>query len=108
MEKYEHFRLFIGAMFVPLFGVVLTDYFILRRRNLQVAELYKTGGEYWYKGGFNPRAIFAWAVGFLLYEAIAVFKLPVGGSLPALTAAGLVYFLLSRAAGSRGVQRPEQ
>jgi putative hydroxymethylpyrimidine transporter CytX len=96
MEKYEHFLLFIGAMFVPLFGVVLTDYFLIRRRNLQVEELYKTGGAYWYSGGFNPRAIFAWAAGFVLYEAIAVFKLPVGGSLPALAVAGLVYFLLSR------------
>jgi purine-cytosine permease-like protein len=96
MEKYEHFLLFIGAMFVPLFGVVLTDYFLIRRRKLQVEELYKTGGGYWYSSGFNPRAIFAWVAGFVLYEAIAFFKLPVGGSLPALAVAGLVYFLLSR------------
>ena len=96
MEKYEHFLLFIGAMFVPLFGVVLTDYFVIRRRSLQVAELYKTGGVYWYRGGFNFRAIFSWAVGFILYQAIAIYKLPVGGSLPALAAAGLIYYLLSR------------
>jgi putative hydroxymethylpyrimidine transporter CytX len=96
MDQYEHFLLFIGAMFVPLFGVVLTDYFLIRRRKMQVEQLYKTGGAYWYRGGFNYRAIFAWAVGFILFEAIAVLKLPVGGSLPALAAAGLVYYLLSR------------
>lgn len=101
MEQYEHFLLFIGAMFVPLFGVVLTDYFLIQRRNLQVEQLYKTGGAYWYKGGFNLKAIFAWAVGFLLYEAIAVFKLPIGGSIPALVAAGLVYFLFSRSGANR-------
>ena len=28
--NYEHFLLFIGAMFCPLFGVVLADYFLLR------------------------------------------------------------------------------
>ena len=68
----------------------------IRHRKLQVAELYKPGGAYCYRGGFNFKAIFAGAVGFILYEAIAVFKLPVGGSLPALATAGLVYFLLNR------------
>ena len=96
MDKYEHFLLFIGAMFVPLFGVVLTDYFLIRRRRLQVEELYKIGGAYWYRGGVNFRAIFSWGIGFIVYEAIAVFRLPVGGSLPALVAAGLVYYLVSR------------
>ena len=96
MEKYEHFLLFIGAMFVPLFGVVLTDYFVIRRRNLQVEALYQNGGAYWYKNGFNPKAIAAWAIGFLVYEAIAIFKWPIGASLPALAAAGLVYYFLSR------------
>ena len=28
---YEHFLLFIGAMFCPLFGIVLVDYFFLRK-----------------------------------------------------------------------------
>lgn len=96
MERYEHFLLFIGAMFVPLFGVVLTDYFLIRRRSLQVEELYKIGGVYWYRGGYNLTAIFSWAAGFILYGAITVFKLPVGGSLPALVLAGLVYYVLSR------------
>jgi purine-cytosine permease-like protein len=38
---YEHFLLFIGAMFCPLFGIVLVDYFFLRRRTLIVEDLYK-------------------------------------------------------------------
>ena len=96
MDQYEHFLLFIGAMFVPLFGVVLTDYFLIRRRSLQVGELYKIGGAYWYKAGYNIRALCSWAIGFGLYESIAIFKLPIGGSLPALGISGLVYYLLSR------------
>jgi len=41
MEQYENFLFFIGAMFIPLFGVVLTDYFVLRGRKLDVGELYR-------------------------------------------------------------------
>ena len=28
---YEHFLLFIGAMFCPLFGIVLVDYFFFKK-----------------------------------------------------------------------------
>ena len=44
---YEHFLLFIGAMFCPLFGIVLTDYFLLRKGFLQTEDLYRKDGRYW-------------------------------------------------------------
>jgi len=96
MDHYEDFLLFIGAMFVPLFGVVLTDYFICRKRQLDVDAIYERGGPYWYKGGFHISAIVAWALGFLLFEGIAWMKIPVGGSIPAMLVAGAVYFILVR------------
>jgi putative hydroxymethylpyrimidine transporter CytX len=96
MEQYENFLLLIGAMFVPLFGVVLTDYFILRRRRLEVAEIYREGGRYWYVRGFNPAALLAWAAGFAVFEAVALLEIPVGGSLPAMLVAGLLYLAVSR------------
>jgi putative hydroxymethylpyrimidine transporter CytX len=95
MEQYENFLFFIGAMFIPLFGVVLTDYFLIRRRRLAVEEIYRVGGRYWYRGGVNPAALAAWAAGFAVYEAIALTGLPVGGSLPAMATAGLLYWGLS-------------
>jgi putative hydroxymethylpyrimidine transporter CytX len=97
MEQYENFLLFIGAMFIPLFGVVLTDYFILRRRRLDADELYREGGAYWYRGGFNPAAFAAWAAGFGVYQAIVLLKVPVGGSIPSMLAAGVLYGVLFRA-----------
>jgi putative hydroxymethylpyrimidine transporter CytX len=95
MEQYENFLFFIGAMFIPLFGVVLTDYFLLRRGRLDTEELYREGGAYWYRGGFNPAALAAWAAGFGIYQAIALMQLPVGGSIPSMLAAGLLYRALS-------------
>ncbi|MCD9188370.1 MAG: NCS1 family nucleobase:cation symporter-1 [Pyrinomonadaceae bacterium] len=46
-------------------GVMIADYFILRSRNLKLAELFKTDGIYSYSGGFNWRAIIALIVAIL-------------------------------------------
>jgi NCS1 family nucleobase:cation symporter-1 len=99
MEQYENFLFFIGAMFIPMFGVVFSDYFLIRRRRLEADAIYREGGAYWYRCGYNPAALAAWAAGFAVYEAIALLKLAVGGSIPAMLAAGLFYGLLSRKLG---------
>jgi len=96
VDRYENFLLFIGAMFVPLFGVVLTDYFIIRKRNLNLEELYKTGGEYWYARGFNVVALASWAMGFVTYETIEILKVPIGGSIPSLVVAGVLYYFITK------------
>ena len=101
MEHYEQFLLFIGAMFVPLFGVVLTDYFICRGRRLDIDAIYERGGRYWYTGGYHLAAIFAWALGFLLFEGIAWLKLPVGGSVPALLLSGAAYYVIFKTTGGQ-------
>lgn len=98
MEQYENFLLFIGSMFVPLFGIVLTDYFLIRRRKLDVDALYADGGAYWYTGGFNIVAIFSWAAGFAVYW-LAVKLTALGGSLPSILFAGLIYYAIARGKG---------
>lgn len=67
MEQYESFLLWIGATFVPYFGVVLTDYFLLHRGRYDVAALYGRG-RYWYWRGFNPRALAAYVVGVIAFR----------------------------------------
>lgn len=96
MEQYENFLLFIGAMFMPLFGVVLTDYFIIRRRNLDIEALYRAGGDYWYFKGFNIIALLSWGIGFITFEFIAIMKYSIGGSIPSMMIAGLFYYLVTR------------
>jgi cytosine/uracil/thiamine/allantoin permease len=83
-------------MFVPLFGVVLTDYFYIRNRQLDIDDLYRRGGKYWYTKGFNAIALICWAVGFIVYELIALMKYPIGGSMPSLLVAGLCYYFITR------------
>ncbi|PVH97232.1 hypothetical protein DM02DRAFT_685713 [Periconia macrospinosa] len=48
----------------PILGIQICDYFVLRRRRLQLSGLYDAvpHAPYWYAHGFNWRAIFAWIV----------------------------------------------
>jgi putative hydroxymethylpyrimidine transporter CytX len=99
MDQYENFLLFIGAMFMPLFGVVLTDYFLLRKGKLQIEAIDTVGGPYWYFKGVNITAAVAWAAGFVTFEIIALMKYAVGGSIPSMLVAGLIYYFSSRGKG---------
>ena len=51
----------LGALLGPLFGVIMADYWLLRRTKINVPELYTEDptGAYFYRNGFNPRAIAA-------------------------------------------------
>jgi putative hydroxymethylpyrimidine transporter CytX len=103
--NYEDFLLFIGAMFCPLFGIVLVDYFLLEKGSIDVVDLYRREGKYWFWRGINPLAILAWAIGFAIYLGFsptltqkvlgikAAFPWPIGSSLPSIILAGLIYWL---------------
>jgi NCS1 family nucleobase:cation symporter-1 len=47
----------------PIAAIIICDYWICRKTNLNLKELYSTTGEYSYKNGFNPSAIIALVVG---------------------------------------------
>lgn len=44
-------------------GVLIADYCVLRRRELDLAGLYRADGPYWYRNGWNPVALIAMAAG---------------------------------------------
>ena len=41
IQQYESFLLIIGALFAPLFAIVLTDYYIIRRGKISVEKFYE-------------------------------------------------------------------
>jgi nucleobase:cation symporter-1, NCS1 family len=53
----------IGATMGPIFGVVLVDYYLIRRAQLNVPDLYKEDGEFRFQGGWNVRAFIAAIIG---------------------------------------------
>jgi NCS1 family nucleobase:cation symporter-1 len=52
-----------AAFLGPVAGIMICDYFVVRRRVLQVDDLYLRGGIYEYSNGFNWRAVIALALG---------------------------------------------
>ena len=52
-----------SALLGPIGGILIADYFVLRRARLSVDDLYRRGGAYEYSGGFNPAAIVALVAG---------------------------------------------
>jgi len=50
----------------PIAGILIADYFIFRKQELSVVDLYSPKGIYTYRNGFNFKAIYALATGVLV------------------------------------------
>jgi NCS1 family nucleobase:cation symporter-1 len=91
-----------SALLGPVAGIMVADYFLVRRRELSVEDLYKRGGQYEFIGGVNWKAMLALAIGVavnvpgFLAEAVPALKNSVPGFWRTLyTYAWFVGFLLS-------------
>src|ERR1700754_842825 len=51
----------LGAFMGPLFGVLIADYYIIRKQHVVVDDMFTMSpqGRYWYRRGYNPPAIVA-------------------------------------------------
>ena len=93
ITQYEGFLLLIGSVFAPLFGVLLTDHFVLRRRVAAPAQ-----------GGLNAPGLLAWAIGVAAYQGLSRLAPDLGATLPSFVAAGMAYLGLKRVWGNTTVQ----
>lgn len=98
IEGYEQFLFLIGALFIPLFGVLLTDYFVIKRGKYQNDMMY---GNKIIKIGYP--AIIAWAIGAVLYyllsqlSPIYLAQLPtIGSTIPSFIISSLLYLLITK------------
>lgn len=98
IEGYEQFLFLIGALFIPLFGVLLTDYFVIKRSKYQNDMMY---GNKIIKIGYP--AIIAWAIGAVVYyllsqlSPIYLSQLPtIGSTIPSLIVSSLLYLLITK------------
>lgn len=111
---YEWFLLLIGSFFVPLLGVIVADFFVVRR-GYDAAALFTRDGHYWYAGGVNVPAVVTWVLGFLLYQWIAppaalssvlgdgfsALASPIGATIPSFALAFVLYAAVGRSAVRR-------
>jgi NCS1 family nucleobase:cation symporter-1 len=69
----------LGALLGPLFGIIMVDYWLIKKQRINVPQLYSDSpvGEYAYKRGFNPRAVIALVIAgtlSLLFTFLPVFQ----------------------------------
>lgn len=96
ISEYQSFLLLIGAVFVPLFGVVLTDYYILNRSRYNNDSFFNSN-----KNSIRYTAIFAWLTGVFVYYVLSslspiyVPQLPqIGATIPSLIVSSLTYIAI--------------
>ncbi len=54
-----------SSLLGPIGGILIVDYYFIRKKKVVVAELYQPNGRYWYQNGFNYRAVVALILGVL-------------------------------------------
>jgi putative hydroxymethylpyrimidine transporter CytX len=98
IEGYEQFLFLVGALFVPLFGVLLTDYFLIKHGKYQHDMMY---GNNMAKIGYT--ALVAWFAGALTYyllsqlSPIYLSQLPtIGSTIPSLIVSSMLYLLITK------------
>lgn len=54
-----------SSLLGPVGGIMIADYYFIRKKNLIAEDLYRHDGVYGYKNGFNSRAIIALLIGII-------------------------------------------
>lgn len=62
----------LGALLAPLYGIIVVDYYLIRKQRLNLKDLYSTNpeGAYWFVRGWNTRAIVAFSFAAVVSVAL--------------------------------------
>ncbi|WP_341990740.1 putative hydroxymethylpyrimidine transporter CytX [Azorhizobium sp. AG788] len=96
MAQFQDFLLLIGSVFAPLFGVVLADHFIVRRRAIDLGQIDRVGGAYWYAGGWRIAGLAAWGLGIVTFHGVTALLPNLGATLPALLVGAIAFVAISK------------
>lgn len=75
LNQISGFLIFVSGLLGPVLGIMIADYFFVRKKNMLLAELYKEEGIYSYnKTGFNRAAMIALFIG--VFSALIGYWVP--------------------------------
>ena len=100
MNEISGILIFISGLLGPVLGIMLSDYYLVRRMNVDLDELYKEHGIFRYYNGFNIAAMFALFAG--VFVAIIGYFVPALDALYKLSwfsgfiVSFVIYFLLMK------------
>jgi len=79
MTAYQSFLLWIGALFVPLFAILITDYYILKNKIKS-----------------DKLALFTWLIGVGIYRIFVNIDMSIGTTLPVMGIVSIIYYAFSK------------
>ncbi|GEN52850.1 NCS1 family transporter [Halobacillus faecis] len=83
--------LIAAAILSVIVGIIFADYYLLRKRRMNVHDLYKQGGQFRYDGGVNWAGIISWVIGSAFAYTFSTYSFFVGFGVGALC-----YYLLAK------------
>jgi NCS1 family nucleobase:cation symporter-1 len=100
----------IGATMGPILGVMMVDFYLIRKGQLDVEALYREDGEYRFQGGWHVNALIAAGIGALFSSILPNLTnwLPswwgIYGWFFGVAIAGAIYYVLRSIAISAGAR----
>lgn len=88
IEQYETFLYAIGSVFGPLFAILLSDYFIFKKEQIEPSLSLHIG------------ALIIWAIGVVLYYQFITLDLPLGSTLPTMLATSIIFIITKKVMAS--------
>ncbi|GAE25525.1 uncharacterized protein in hyuC 3'region [Halalkalibacter wakoensis JCM 9140] len=92
----------ISALLSPIAGIMFCDYYLLRKRQLNIEELYTSGGQYRYWNNINPAALLAY-----IPAGLSVFFFPDYGFFTAFLISNILYYPLMKYWIAKKYYQPE-
>jgi len=87
---YESFLLYIGAVFVPLLGVLAMDFYVIKKKQYGLEEFYSSAK------GFRIKPIISWFLGVVVYFILYNYTI-LGSSIPSFAVSAFTLFILEKA-----------
>ena len=92
----------LGAFFGPLFGLMICDFYVIKKSNLNNRDIYslEKNGSYYYSGGWHLKAVYSLVLGFIfsastIWNSNLMFLQSYSWIIGAFITA-LVYYLLAK------------
>ena len=92
----------IGAFFGPLFGLMISDFYFIKKSNLVNKDIYslESDGTYYYSGGWHIKGMYSLFIGFIfssstIWNVNLMFLQSYSWIIGAFVT-GIVYYLLAR------------
>jgi NCS1 family nucleobase:cation symporter-1 len=94
LNQFTAFLVTISAFFVPVFAIMIVDYYIVKRAAYTRDILAARGGRYWYWRGVNWVAVVVWVIGAAVsYLWTYLWPLPIGATIPAFAVSFVLYLV---------------